>query len=444
MKLPDKDTVERVHGFLRREIWSTDVREMSRVTACVYRTARFFHHLVEGFTEDRCLLRASALTYSTLLSLVPLLAIMFAILKGLGVQKRIEPFVLENLALGSREIVERIMQYIDNTNVSSLGVVGVVTLLLTTVMVLKNMEQSFNRIWKVQRGRNWLRTVTDYLSMLMIAPFCILIALSLTTYFSSPGFVQRMESIWLVGGFYNFLIKMSPVVVVWIALTFCYLFMPNTRVKISSAVLGGIIGGTLWQLIQWAYVRYQFGMAKYNAIYGALSQLPILLVWIYISWVIVLLGAEIAYAHQNLREYTEKRALSLSGVPSFANRILAVLQAVMRRFVNGRPPYTVDGLVRQLQVPPASLEPCMQQLVDLGWIAPLDGRDPLVVFQRPPEQMPLYQAIGINAGASGGKLIAELLNLAEAGVRSTLGSWTVRDLVDRDLPDSPQAQDGQG
>ena len=427
----------KVKAFLTQEIWIKDLSKMPWALAFLYRFIRFLEHTVSSFLKDRCLLRASALTYASLLSLVPFLALMFALLKGLGVQRRLEPVLLEKFTGGSQEVMSKILEYIDHTNVSSLGVLGMLTLLVTVVMVLKNMEQSFNWIWKVKRGRTWMRTVSDYLSVLVIAPISVLVAMSLTTWFSSQGFIARMESIWLVGDFYRFMIKLTPFVVLWIAFTVCYIFMPNTRVGIDAALLGGVVGGTLWQFAQWGYVRYQIGVAKYNAIYGALSQLPILLVWIYVSWVILLLGAEIAFAYQNLGRYTESKIVAFNKEHSIAYRLLEVLKAVVRRFANGETPYTINTLSESLQVPRTLLAPPLTRLEDLGWIAALDGRETYIVFQRPPDKMPLHQVLSLDMDGKQrqrGESLVEILQRADKGIRLALEDLTVQDLLEVEGP----------
>jgi membrane protein len=428
------EAYKRVKGFLSHGVWSADVEELPRRRAALYQAARYVQHAATGFTDDQCLLRASALTYTSLLSLVPLLAIMFAVLKGLGVQKRLEPLLLEQFTVGSQEVVASILEYVDRTNVSSLGIAGVIGLLITAIMTLRNMEGAFNWIWKVHRGRSWARTVSDYLSILMIAPFCFLLAMSATAYFSSPAIVEKMASIWLVGGYYRFLIKLGPFVFIWIAFTACYMLMPNTRVRFTSALWGGVVGGTLWQLAQWGYVHYQIGMGKYNAIYGALSQLPILLVWIYVSWVILLLGAELAYAHQNLAHYSAKRARALRTPPSPAVLMLRILQAVGERFQAGERPYTLKELEETLHMDRAVLKSGITKLEGMGWLAPCEENGGLVVFQRPPAQMPLHLVVGIAAvgdGMEGADTLMGILERTHAGIQTSLGGMTVADLLRR-------------
>jgi membrane protein len=277
-----------------------------------------------------------------------------------------------------------------------------------------------------------MRTVSDYLSVLVISPFSILVALSLTTYFSSQGFVERMESIWLIGGFYKFMIKMAPFMILWIAFSVCYIFMPNTRVRVDAAILGGIVGGTLWQFAQWGYVRYQIGMAKYNAIYGALSQLPILLVWIYVSWIIVLFGAEIAFAYQNLQRYTADKVLSLHRERSPAYKVLRVLRAMVERFSRGETPYTLDGLSESLQIPRSLLGPPIDRLRELGWIASLAAREMYIVFQRPPDQMPLHQVLSLDLDGESSQRTEDLVGIldrADKGIKAALKDITVQDLL---------------
>lgn len=343
-----------------------------------------FRLVAWGFVQDRCLLRASALTYTTLLSLVPFLTIAFAILKGLGFQDRLEMLLLEQFTPASKEVIGRIMDYVDRTNASSLGVAGTVGLLLTAVMTMRNMEAAFNRIWQVAKGRGWVSILTNYVSVLVIVPVCGLVALSLTTYFNSPAVMERMDSIWLLAGFYRLAIRWSPLVILWVAFTACYALVPNTKVRISSAMLGAVVAAVLWQLAQWAYVRYQFGVARYHAIYGALSQLPILMVWIYASWVIVLVGAELARAHQeSARPEPPREPLA------YPQAMLEVLGAVAERFASGLQPFTLEELLQRLPMEPGLTMVCLLELQSMGWIAPCGQESDLVVFQRDPSRMEL-------------------------------------------------------
>ncbi len=391
-----------------------------------------------GFMEDRCLLRASALTYTSLLSLVPFLTIAFAVLKGLGFEDRLELLLLERFTPASKEVIAGIMDYVDRTNASSLGVAGTVGLLLTAVMTLRNMEAAFNKIWKVARGRGWVSTVTNYVSVLVIVPICWLVALSLSTYFNSPWVVERMESVWILADFHRLLIRWSPFLILWVAFTACYTFVPNTKVRLSSAVLGGAMAGVLWQLALWAYLKYQFGVARYHAIYGALSQLPILMVWIYASWLILLLGAELARAHQQAARSQPKREETV-----YPQAVLELLGAVSWRFALGQTPFTVGEILEMSPVQPPLTRSCLEMLQRLGWIAPCSQESDLVVFQKDPSQMDLSDLAGQSNKAANGGPAAWILEEVQGVLKDSLKGRTVAELVARGR-EGPSASNSLG
>jgi membrane protein len=228
---------------------------------------------------------------------------MFSILKGLGVQERLEPIILERVTVGSHELISRIIKYIDKTNVGSLGVFGLLALVSTSILLVGNVERSFNEIWRVEKERNFLRKFSDYVSVLLVGPLILLSVISLTTIFESQALVQKILEIGIINRIFFIILKLIPLVFVWILFTFIYMFIPNTQVRWFSALLGSIIAGSVWQTAQWAYISFQFGIARYNAVYGAMAQLPILMVWLYFSWVIVLFGSEIAFIRQNLKTF---------------------------------------------------------------------------------------------------------------------------------------------
>ena len=431
------EVYDRVRSFLTKDVWSADTSQFPRFRAVLYRVVRFFEQVITGFSKDQCLLRASALTYSSMLSLVPCMAIMFAVLKGLGVQKRLEPFIFDKITPVSPDAASAIMEYIDRINVGSLGVFGVITLLATVLLVIKNMERSFNQIWNVRKGRTLFRTITDYSSILIIFPICILAALSLNTYVMSLTLYQKAEQMWVLGGFVRTMLKASPFLIMWIVFTFCYMFMPNARVNIISAGIGGILGGTVLQLAQKAYIHYQIGVFKYNAIYGALAQLPILIVWIYVSWVIVLIGAEIAAAHQYAKRYYGEKILNILSDRSPVGRLLEILKTVCERFLNGSDPYQVKELRETIRMPEVVLEDSLSKLVRLEWLAPLNHKEAYILFRKPPDRMLLHRVF---EEISTGRVEKEgreesngfggIVSKVNKGVESALAGMTVMDLVD--------------
>ncbi len=270
----------------------------TRLPLWLKRALCFLNNLGTAFVTHQAPLRASALTYTTLLSLVPFLAIAFSVLKGLGVQNALEPLLLQVAGESSRETVSQIIGYVNNTNVKSLGVVGLLFLLVTVVSLLSTIEDAFNNIWGVLETRSLQRRFSDYLSVVVVGPLLLMVAMSMTSSLQSQWLVQWLVRNTLLGEAILLPFRLVPYLSVWVAMTFLYSYIPNARVRFRSAVLGGVVAGTIWQVTQWGYFHFQVGVANYNAIYGALAALPIFLVWIYTSWLIVLFGLELVRTHQ--------------------------------------------------------------------------------------------------------------------------------------------------
>lgn len=249
--------------------------------------------LVEKFIADRCMMYASALAFSSMLSIVPFLAILFAILKALNIHNVLAPIVLSNVAAGSHEVITRILHYISNTHVGSLGMVGLVTLLLSVMATLDNVEDAFNQIWGLTKGKKVHHKLRDYLIIIFSIPLLVTLTITITTSLQHQGVVQWFFHLPVFGHLLLLLFRLVPYLSIWIALVCLYLFMPNTRVRVGSALAGGLVAGTIWQLAQWGYIHFQIGVSRYNAIYGSMALLPVFMVWILTSWVIVLAGMEI-------------------------------------------------------------------------------------------------------------------------------------------------------
>ena len=301
--------------YLLDQLWTVGMGGASRFERAAVTLARVSYITVEGFVQDLCLIRASALTFLSLMALVPTLAIGFALLRGLGwTGMRLEKLILSKATLLSPEAIEVVVSYIDKTNFAGLGAIGGSILLVTFVSVMTNIEVSFNAIWGNAAPRSLFRRVTNYFGVMIVAPFLLVIATSMTALVSSLSAFEWFDSRFDVAGSADQAFGYAIYGVVWILFAFLYLFIPNTRVRLFPALVGGIVAGSVWQLTQWTYIRFQVGMANYNAIYGAMAQLPLLMIWFYVSWVIVLFGAEISFAVQNLRSYsTDRRSSGSTG-----------------------------------------------------------------------------------------------------------------------------------
>jgi membrane protein len=335
-----------------QDIWSGQhggggVRGMANAVS------RWVFLVVNGFLGNQCLIRASALTFTTILSIVPFLAVAFSISKGFGIQNTEFVRGLLLRITGERaEIVEKILTYIGNTNVKTLGWLGVVTLLATVFSMVGTVEKAFNTIWGVRRGRTAWRKFTDFFSVILVCPLIIVLSASFTVSLKKSELVQDLLAVSAIGGLEGLVLQLVPLLLIWLAFTFAYAFIPNTKVHLSSAATGGLLAGILWQSAQWAYINWQIGVTKYNAIYGSFAQLPLLLVWLYISWVIVLVGAEMCHARQELHAFTTRRFLGRAGLAERQKVAMLLMLAVTRRFLDGLPPYSVEEAARRLGVPP--------------------------------------------------------------------------------------------
>lgn len=351
----------------------------------VARLATFPVAVGRRFYDDHCLLHASALAYASLLSLVPLFAVMFAVLKGLGVQRRLEPMLLSRLALDPN-VVEQIIGYIDRTNVGTLGALGVAFLLLTVISLLGSIEASFNHIWRVQFGRSFLRKATDYVSVVTMTPFLLLAGVAITSSLQRQSVLQWLLQTHYIGDAMLVGLRLAPVAMNVIALGVLYVVMPNRRPYWPAVVVGAVVAGTAWYGVQWTYLQMQIGVARYNAIYGALAQLPVTLAWLYVSWTVVLAGAEVAAVFEAEPE-SPHRATRLS---RRAVALELLLQAG-HRFRTSGDPIDPREVARRLDLGAGTIREVLDPLVNAGWLAAVEGADERFILGRDPAAIDLEQ-----------------------------------------------------
>lgn len=347
------------------------------------RALRFPRAVARRFWADGCLLHASALTYTTLLSLVPLLALMFAVLKGLGVQRRLEPLLLSRLSIDP-ETTERILIYIDHTNVGTLGALGAAALLVSVISVLGNIEVSFNHIWRVRRGRTWWRQVTDYLSAVLITPVLLCAAVAITSSVQEQSVLRWILQAEYVGPAALWFLSLAPVVLNALALGILYAVIPNRRPHVASIAVAAVAAACAWQLVQLEYVSLQVGVAHYNAIYGAMAQLPVTLVWIYVSWAVVLAGAELAV----VCEFGAQSA-GATAAPHGGAVALHVLLRAAERFRTGGGPIAPALVARELRLDRTLVADVADSLQHRGLLVAVEGADEAYVLARDPATIDL-------------------------------------------------------
>ncbi len=393
----------RVETFLTHDIW----QEGSPHTedwplGPLYRVLRVVQLALRGVLRNRATFTASALTFVTVLSLVPLLAFAFSVAKGVGGYERlrnqvIDPFLVSNLgpdtadapqAIRSlHDAIDKVLELVSATDVGSLGALGLAVLVLAVIRVLSGVEDAFNRIWGAERARSWVRRLSDYISLAVATPLLVLLAVGFTTAAQNTALVQSIREQPALGDLLDTLFGLAPLISMWIGLTLLYLILPNTRVKPTSAALGGFVGAFLWQIAQIGHVEFQIGMANYNAIYASFAAFPIFLVWIYVSWVTVMFGAEFAHAHQSARHHRMLKNLDLD---LRRKRDLLVLRGcveVTAAFLNGRGPLRQDEAAEALDVPTSTLARELEPVVEAGLLvaATVDDDEAWTVGRQPSE-----------------------------------------------------------
>ncbi len=392
----------------------------------VGRVAAFFAAVARRFYADQCLMRASALAYTSLLSIVPLLALMFALLKGLGVQHRLEPLLLSRLSL-DQETTDLIIGYIDRTNVSTLGTLGAATLLLTVVSVLGTVEASFNHIWRVAQERSLWRKLTDYLGVVLLTPFLLLAGVAIT----SAGQIQQLLRWVLESGYLGSAameaLRLSPLLINAAGIGVLYAVMPNRRPSWGPIVLSALVAGVAWHLVQVGYVNLQVGVARNDAIYGALAQLPVTLVWLYVSWTIVLGGAELAA----VLEFGASTPVAGAQSPDLQAVALHTLVRAADAFAHARPGLEPLAIARELRVDFDTVQHALAALQELGWLAALDGQPGRFVLAQAAETIDLA---GLAALADEGVVPRRCDARVRAAVAATWAAerrlWTGQTLAD--------------
>lgn len=374
------------------------------------------------FSDNNDLLWASALTYTTALSIVPLLVLVFSIMKGLGYTDQLEPMIVRYV--GSPDIANQLLGFVHNMEVTALGSVGGATLLITDISLLGTIENAFNHSWGVAKGRTYLRKFTDYLSMTFTVPVLLVSALTLTAGVThSAPFLKGLG-------------VMASFALVWAGYFVLFIFFPNTKVKWRPALFGSLITAVLWTLAQWAYIHFQYGVSNYRAYYGALAAIPVFLVWIYFSWAIVLVGVEFAVVLQR----GPYRPLKEAVPPDFTRRVvLLLLMRIGERMSRGGEPVTVGLIAHEIGVSQERVSLIVQRLEEAGLIAAADaqvGSKPSheLLLTRSPESLRITEVLE-SATRNDHPMeprVERMISKIEEVERSALRDATVLDLLGGD------------
>ncbi len=437
------ELIKKVSDFLTKDIWHLDTSGLNRTRSALVYILKILYATIRGYTENELALRAMGLVYSTLLSIVPLLAFSASILKAFGVvENRMEPFLtnfLEPLGDKGPEITGQIIGFIDNINFGVLGIVGLLLLIYTSVSLIMKIEDSINHIWNVRRGRGIFRRFSDYITILLLGPVLIFAAIALTTSFESNAIVQKILDIEPLGTLVLLGAKFLPYFLVFLVFTFIYIILPNTKVSVKSAFVSGVITAVAWQTTAWIFAFTVAKSTKYASIYSSLAVLILFMLWVYINWLIFLIGAQITYCHQNLNTLDLGRTIFQLSSKVKEKLSFIIMYLIGYNFYYDKERWTHDSLVKYLGLPQNSIEDTIKELERKNLIIEVGENTPYYLPSKDIESIKLTEIID-SARVNYETEVLESQHLSEPDVdrvtdkvenaiHTSLGELTLKDLV---------------
>lgn len=327
------EQIQALRKFIQRDIWRINYSELPKYKSFLYKQLKILIIAAKGFIKDQGGVRASALTFYSVLSIVPVLAVAFGVAQGFGLETILEEQIRQAFA-GQDEVIAKAIEFsrssLKTTKGGLIAGISVVFLLWSVIKLMNHIENSFNLVWGIAKPRSFIRKFTDYLTLTLIAPVFIIISSGTTVFVTTQLKAIANEGLFFeyTGGFLLSIMQFAPYLLIWILFSLFYLIMPNKNVKIAAAIVGGVIAGTAFELLQYGYVNFQFAMSSYNTIYGSFAALPLFLIWLQLSWMIILYGAKIAYAFENVNRLNlevEEQALSIHATKLVCLRVMKII-----------------------------------------------------------------------------------------------------------------------
>ncbi len=428
---------ERLHA-LHSLLWSDSNEKIPR---WVLRTLRILVCTVREIRAGDLTLRAMSLVYTTLLALVPLLALSFSLFKAMGIHNQIEPMLLNLLQpLGDNapQVAATLLGFVDNVKIGVLGSIGVAMLFYTVLAMIQKVEAAFNHIWNIPRTRPLGQRISQYLVVLLLGPLTLSLILGITATLTSNTVVSSLlnlpgmsEGAILAG-------KAAPFIMICVVFSLMFMFVPNTHVRWRPALLGGLVSGALWQSATWAFAAFVAGSSNYNAVYSSFAILIFLLIWLYVAWLILLVGCAIAFYAQN-PEYLRPERTPRAQTPLEREALLLdILVTIGKRFNAAEPALHPEWLARTLRTPPEHLSPILEMLLAHRVLA--ENTDGTLLLARAPHTLVLsdLNEAAINGGNGQRKIrhreVAQVHQRLETARRDSLGKQTLADLLEEESP----------
>jgi len=332
-----------------------------------FQTTRIAYCVSRDLFEGQLTLRAMSLVYTTLLSMVPLLALSFSVLKAFGVHNQIEPLLFDILSrMGEQgiEIGETIMSFVNNIKVGVLGAAGLLLLFITVISLIQKIERSFNYIWRIEKSRQLARRFSDYLSVILVGPVLIFSSIGIIASIKNAALVQYLSTFFLFDGAIHLIGAVLPYILIISAFCFIYVFMPNTRVNLKSAFIGAVVAGFLWETTSWLFASFVASSGNYSAIYSSFAILVLFMIWLYLGWIILLLGANIAFYSQYPSMTTAAGKCHCAEPAHQQQLVLQLMYLIAVNMMQSKPPWTSYHLAKTIGQPIDLVNDCLQFLVD--------------------------------------------------------------------------------
>jgi membrane protein len=426
----------------RSAFWDADLAALSPWRAMPLLLLRIFYGVGRDITDRQLTLRAMSLVYTTLLAMVPLLAISFSVLKGLGVHNRMEPLLLSLLApLGENapEFAQTIIGFVDKMQLGVLGFLGIAMLFYTVISLIQKIEAAFNYVWRITRLRSLTQRFRDYLSVIIVGPVLVFASFGVMAGLLSTPLMETLVSIKAIGWLIALATWLAPTVMIILAFTFIYVFVPNTVVRLRSAFLGGVIAGILWNAVGWAFATFVTTLPSYVAVYSSFATPLLFLIWLYTGWLILLIGSSISFYHQNADMLPIDRAPTSVSARTAEKVALLAVSHIGRAYYEDGPALSPATLSDRIDVSEHVLETVLDYLETAQILAITAETPARLLPARPWESTRVHDLIMVmhtsggdsNSDSVGSEIGSELETLFErldrAGAES-LGEMTLKDL----------------
>ena len=438
-----KGKSQKIHEWL----WDTDLAKAVLWQRVVIKSLQILYAVIRDLRDGQLSLRAMSLVYTTVIAIVPFLALSFSVLKGFGLHNEVEPALLEGLiSLGDKrfDIVSNVMGFIDNIKVGVLGAVGFALLIYSVISMMHKIEKSFNYTWQIKRDRNMSQRFRDYLSVIFVAPLMIFLSAAITTSANTGVVVSYIESLPAGSDFVSFISTVIPYLIMSWGFAFIYMFLPNTSVRLLPAFIGGLVTAIIWKLMGWGISTFVANSASSIAIYSAFASIIILMVWMYMGWLVLLIGASVSFYYQNPQYILIRRDnVYLNGEDS-ESLALSLLYLIGSHYQKNLPAWEADGIAKQLGVAPHLVDDMLDFLEALNYIVRTGESSTKIYPARPVDKILIGQVLrqlreqGIKRAGlqptesevKGEKAVVHLLSDLRQLIDERFGKKTLKDIID--------------